>query len=75
MSPDELARAGTALYGPRWQSDLARALRLSESHGNRRVREWLSGERSIPPGLRADLVRLLRAKAAEAAALADELAA
>lgn len=40
MTPAELIRAvGNALYGPRWQCELARALRM----GDRTVRQWLSG--------------------------------
>lgn len=55
--PDQLRRAGEALYGERWQSDLSRTLGLSDV---RRVRQWLAGERKIPVGVWADICALLR---------------
>jgi hypothetical protein len=39
--------AGEALYGPRWQRDLAAALGVS----TRSVRAWAAGEREIPEGV------------------------
>jgi hypothetical protein len=51
-----LIMAGNALYGERWQTDLARDLGLSDG---RRIRQWLSGDRSIPEGVTGDLVKLL----------------
>jgi hypothetical protein len=39
--------AGAALYGPRWQRDLAAALGVS----TRSVRAWAAGEREIPDGV------------------------
>lgn len=55
--PDPRLRlVGEALYGSRWQSDLARALGV----GDRRVREWVAGDRRIPPGVWADIASLLR---------------
>lgn len=54
---DELAAAGSALYGDRWQTDLARDLGLSDG---RRIRQWLAGERPIPPGVWSDIAGLLR---------------
>ncbi len=53
----ELCRAGEALYGARWQSDLSRALGLSDPS---RLRQWLSGARPIPVGVWADVCTLLR---------------
>lgn len=53
----ELAAAGVALYGDRWQTDLARGLGLSDG---RRIRQWLAGERPIPPGAWSDIAGLLR---------------
>lgn len=44
MTPDELTAAGQALYGERWQSSLARDLRVSD----RTVRRWLAGDAPIP---------------------------
>jgi len=50
-----LADMGQTLYGTRWQSDLARALGV----GDRRVREWVNGERSIPPAVWVAMEELL----------------
>lgn len=54
---DDLRAAGEALYGSRWQSDLARDLGLSDA---RRVRQWFSGDRPIPDGVWKDVAKLLR---------------
>lgn len=51
-----LILAGRALYGQRWQTDIARDLGLSDG---RRVRQWLSGERPVPPGVWKVLAGLL----------------
>lgn len=68
--PAELAKAGQALYGERWQTDLARDLGLSDG---RRVRQWMAGERPIPPGIWADLAALLRQRGLSAISLAESL--
>lgn len=51
-----LIKCGRALYGERWQTDLARDLGLSDG---RRIRQWLSGDRPIPEGVWKDIARLL----------------
>jgi len=66
-----LARCGIALYGERWQSDLARALDV----GARRVRAWVAGEEPVPAGVWADIVELLRDRADGARELIDEITA
>lgn len=66
---DLLARVGETLFGPRWQSDVARVLDVD----SRRVREWLSGSRSIPPGIWADLATEADSRAADLRSVADEL--
>jgi len=48
--------SGSALYGARWQTDLARDLGLSDG---RRVRQWLSGDRSVPAGVWRDIDKLI----------------
>lgn len=53
----KLTTVGKALYGDRFQSDLTRALGLSDS---RRMRQWLSGDRPIPIGVWGDLKALLK---------------
>ena len=55
--PKELERAGKALFGDRWQTDLSRDLGLSDA---RRIRQWMAGERPIPVGIWADVAGLLR---------------
>lgn len=51
-----LIQAGQAMFGERWQTDMAKALNLSDA---RRVRQWLAGERSIPVGVWKDLKVIL----------------
>lgn len=69
LAIDRLCRAGRLLFGDRWQSDLARAL----SVGDRRVREWLAGDRSIPKGIWPDLARLVRLRNEAGSAILAEL--
>ena len=61
-----LVECGEALFGPRWQSELARELQVSD----RTVRRWVAGTSEVPAGLYVDLLRLTQ----ERAAVLDELA-
>lgn len=61
---DLLTQCGEALWGARWQSDLAEAVCVSD----RTVRRWVAGER-IPPGVFVDLMRIMQ----ERAQLLDDL--
>ncbi len=54
---EALITAGQALYGDRWQTDLARDLDLSDA---RRIRQWLTKSRPIPQSILNDLAGLLR---------------
>ena len=56
MTPAELKKAGEALYGPRWQTALARALGVNA----RTVRRWAYGDRRIPE-LAVRLIATLKA--------------
>lgn len=56
---DTLADAGDALYGSRWQTDLSRALGVSD----RTVRRWASGSDPVPNGVWGDVSALLRKRA------------
>ncbi|MGH0003478.1 hypothetical protein ACQU0X_25670 [Pseudovibrio ascidiaceicola] len=56
-----LIKSGEALYGGRWQADLARSLGLSDG---RRIRQWLSGDRPIPDGIWKDIKLLLEERGA-----------
>ncbi len=57
MTPADLRRYGEALYGPRWQTSLARALDVSD----RTMRYWLSG-RQMPEGVERDIRALVAQK-------------
>lgn len=41
-----LRKVGRTLHGPRWQTELGRQFGHRDG---RRVRQWLAGERPIPP--------------------------
>jgi hypothetical protein len=53
---NHLIQVGEALYGPRFQRELAEALGVNE----RTMRRWVAGDFEPPESLQADLVRLLR---------------
>lgn len=52
---DLLRRIGEALYGSRWQSELARAIAVSD----RELRRWLAGTVPMPGGVWTDLESLV----------------
>lgn len=60
MSSKLLKDAGEALYGPRWQSEIARDLQMSDRH----VRRLASGAADLTPGMTADLWRICEERAA-----------
>lgn len=64
-----LTDAGEALYGPRWQSEVARDLECNV----RTVQRWLAGANDIPPGVWLDLLRITQERAMALDALADRL--
>lgn len=64
-----LVECGEALFGPRWQSELARELQVSD----RTVRRWVAGTSEVPAGLYVDLLRLTQERAAVLDALAPRL--
>lgn len=55
LTPALLARVGEALYGPRWQSELARVFVVND----RTVRRWVAGDSPVPPGITSQLVEQL----------------
>lgn len=69
MSSRLIQQVGQALYGDRWQTDMARALGVSD----RTVRRWVAGVDEPRPGVYADLYRLVLERAAELDALVDPL--
>lgn len=52
---------GRILFGDVWQSELARAMRVSD----RTVRRWASGRDLPHPGRYADLLKICRARSDE----------
>ena len=61
MTPDLLTACGEALFGPRWQSEMSRALAVDD----RTIRRWVAGDSPVPVGVAVDLLRLLSERAAE----------
>jgi len=49
-----LAAIGEALFGPRWQADISRELKVSD----RSIRNWIA-ENKVPAGVWRDLLVLL----------------
>ena len=49
--PNLITETGRALYGVRWQSEMARDLGVNE----RTVRRWAAGEYEAPDGVYAEL--------------------
>lgn len=70
LGPTDLEEIGTALYGERWQSDIARALGIKDS---RRIRAFMAGERSIPSGIWPELAELLKVRGSKAIELAEKI--
>jgi hypothetical protein len=70
MTPEELQAAGEALFGARWQSDMAEALGL---HDSARIRSWLRGDRPVPRGVIAEVIAIARQREVLAAEIADQL--
>ena len=61
MNVSELSHQAEVLYGPRWQTDLARGLGVSA----RLVRYWASGQRPVPGWVPEALADVSRGKLAE----------
>jgi len=54
LTPFSLRKAGFALYGEQWRSELARALGVTD----RTVRRWVHDEYSIPNDARQRIIEL-----------------
>lgn len=54
MTTKLLKDVGEALYGPQWQSAIARDLGVSDRH----VRRMAAGEADLKPGMALDLWRI-----------------
>ena len=66
-----LIEAGQALYGERWQTDLANDLQVAD----RTVRRWVSGVSPIPLTLWAEVSEILRSHADSIGAVRRKIAA
>lgn len=65
MTSKLLRDAGEALYGPQWQTQIARDLGMSDRH----VRRLAAGAADLTPGMAMDLLRI----ATERAQMIDEV--
>ncbi|MXV43481.1 transcriptional regulator [Saccharibacter sp. 17.LH.SD] len=61
LTIDQLARAGQAAFGERWQTALANVLNVNSS----RIRGVLAGKRLPPPGWTPEIIELLRRRSQE----------
>jgi hypothetical protein len=68
---DLLIACGEALYGFRWQTDLADTLAADVRVSDRTVRRWVAGDSPIPSGLWTDLMRMMQERAATFDGLAE----
>ena len=66
---DLIAETGRALYGERWQTDMARDLDVAD----RTVRRWAAGTENPRPGVYVDLMRLCLERAQALDELAERL--
>lgn len=69
MSTKLLSDVGEALYGPRWQTELARDLAVAD----RTMRRWVAGDGEPGPGVWLDLLRITQERAMALDALADRI--
>lgn len=53
--PPLLTDIGRALWGERWQTEMSRALDVTD----RTIRGWAAGERPTPTGVFVDLLRIV----------------
>jgi hypothetical protein len=69
MTPDLLREVGEALYGPRWQSDLAADLGVTD----RTVRRWAAGSTPMPDGVIDDLRATVKSRTGDLAKILKRL--
>lgn len=56
FGPKDLRKSGEVLFGQRWQTDMAKALKVD----SRRVRQWVAGERPLPKTIDKEILTLLQ---------------
>ena len=61
---------GEALWGDRWQTDMANAIGLGDSA---RIRQFVSGARRPAPGITADLLAIVHQRGKTIGTIADEV--
>jgi DNA-binding XRE family transcriptional regulator len=66
---NHLIQVGEALYGPRFQRELAEALGVNE----RTMRRWVAGDFEPPDSLMDDLLALLRERRARLGSLINSM--
>lgn len=69
MTPAQFTRAGEALFGDRWQTNVSRLLDMSD----RAVRYYASGEKPIPDRIAGELLDHVETRLAKLEKLAAEL--
>lgn len=69
MTKPDIHRIGEALYGPRWQSELAREKGINL----RTMQRWAAGQSDAPPSLFIELADDIDARVAHLEALACEI--
>ena len=69
MTPEKLASVGRAVYGERWQTALARDLRVSD----RTIRRWSVGNSPIPTSIERDLWAVVEKRSDESRSLLYEV--
>lgn len=69
VTPSLLAQVGQALYGPQWQSALARDLGVSD----RTMRRWAAASADVPARIGAELLVLVQQRGDALAVLARRL--
>lgn len=56
MEQPLIVSVGEALFGSRWQSELARAIGVAD----RTVRRWVAGSHPVPAGVYAQMLEIMR---------------
>ncbi len=69
MTREQLELAGMALFGQRWQSDIARALRVTP----RQARRWIAGDAGINDRYREEIIDICIGRARHLTQIAERL--
>jgi len=69
MTEPDIREIGEALYGPRWQSELARDYGINL----RTMQRWASGQGDAPPSLYIEIADDLDRRAQRLSAIAEKI--